>query len=105
MTCAEFYKKDGEVTGFKVKGHSDYADIGSDVVCAGVTSAVNITANYITEIFGFEADVSAVGDTVSLKTHTKGDDTLQKLYQGLILQLRMIAEKYNDNVKLIFTEV
>ncbi len=105
MTIAEFFRKNGEFTGFKVKGHSGYGEQGNDVVCASVSSAVMLTANLITEIFGYEADVSAVGDTVSLKTDIPKDEILQKLYQGLVLQVEEIALEFNNNLKVQFTEV
>ena len=60
MIVAEFFRKNGEITGFKVSGHAGYDESGRDIVCAGVSSAVMMTANLITEIFRFEAEVSAV---------------------------------------------
>ena len=105
MTTAEFIRKDGEVIGFKVKGHSGYAEQGEDVVCASVSSAVMLTANAVTEVFGYDADVSAYEDTITLKTNIKGDEILQKLYQGLILQLQQIALEFENNLKVQFTEV
>ena len=105
MTIAEFYQKNGEITGFKVKGHSDYDEEGSDIVCASVSSAVMVTANLITDIFGYKADVSAVGDTVSLKTDIPCDKILQGLYSGLEMQLKAIAEEFNENLKVKYTEV
>lgn len=105
MTIAEFFKKNGELTGFKVKGHSGYSEQGSDVVCASVSSAVMLTANLITEVFGFKAEVSAVGDTVSLKTDIPRNEVLQGLYKGLVMQLEQIAEEFNENLKVKFTEV
>ena len=63
MIVAEFFRKNGEITGFKVSGHAEYDESGRDIVCAGVSSAVMMTANLITEIFRFEAEVSAVSYT------------------------------------------
>lgn len=105
MTIARFYKKNGEITGFKVKGHADYSEKGSDIVCASVSSAVMMAANMITDIFGYQADVSAVGDSVSLKTHIPSDKVLQGLYSGLEMQLKEIAGEYKNNLKVEFTEV
>ncbi len=105
MTTAEFFKKDGEVIGFKVKGHSGYEEQGKDVVCASVSSAVMLTANAVTEVFGYDADVSAYEDTITLKTNIKGDEILQKLYKSLILQLQQIALEFENNLKVQFTEV
>lgn len=105
MTIAEFYKKNGEITGFKVKGHSGYDEEGSDIVCASISSAVMMTANLITDIFGYKADVSVVGDTISLKTNIPCDKILQGLYTGLEMQLKAIAGEFRKNLKVKFTEV
>ncbi len=35
-----FEDKDGELIGFKVRGHAGYADKGEDIVCAGVSALV-----------------------------------------------------------------
>ena len=105
MTTAEFLKKDGEVIGFKVKGHSGYDDRGKDVVCASVSSAVMLAANMVTEVLGIDADVSAYEDTITLMTNIKGDEKLQKLFEVLIVQLRHIALEFENNLKIQFTEV
>ena len=105
MTTAEFFRKDGEVTGFKVKGHSGYEDRGKDVVCASVSSAVMLAANVVTEVLGHDAEVSAYEDTIILKTNIKGDEKLQKLYEMLIAQLDHIALEFENNLKVQFTEV
>ena len=38
---------DGKITQFCVKGHSGYAESGSDIVCASISSAVWLTVNGI----------------------------------------------------------
>lgn len=43
MIVAEFFRKNGEITGFKVSGHAGYDESGRDIVCAGVSSAVMMT--------------------------------------------------------------
>ena len=46
------------VVGFRVTGHAGYAESGSDIVCAGVTTAVQLVANGITECAGIIAEVA-----------------------------------------------
>ncbi|MEG2118226.1 MAG: ribosomal-processing cysteine protease Prp, partial [Clostridia bacterium] len=43
MTKTVFLKRDGKFCGFSVSGHSGYADAGSDIICASVSSYVNMT--------------------------------------------------------------
>lgn len=105
MTIADIYKKNGETTGFKVKGHSGYGEKGSDIVCASVSSAVMMTANMITDVFLYQADVSVEEDTISLKTNIPDDRVLQGIYKGLEIQLLEIAKEYKKNLKVNYTEV
>ena len=37
MISTILYRKDGRYTGFQGKGHSGYAEAGSDIVCAAVS--------------------------------------------------------------------
>ena len=103
MIVAEFFRKNGEITGFKVSGHAEYDESGRDIVCAGVSSAVMMTANLITEIFRFE--VSAVDDTVTLKTDIPCNDVLQGIYKGLALQIEQISLEFNGTIKMKYSEV
>lgn len=105
MIVAEFFRKNGEITGFKVSGHAGYDESGRDIVCASVSSAVMMTANLITEIFGFDAEVSAVDDTVTLKTDVPEDNVLLGLYKGLILQIEQISLEFNGTITLKYSEV
>jgi len=105
MIIAEFLTRNGEVTGFKVSGHADYDDLGKDIVCASVSSAVMMTANLITEIFGFNAEVSDVNNVVALRTDIPGEENLQRLYKGLEMQIEQISLEFKKTIKMKFTEV
>lgn len=43
MTTVTFHMDGERIVGFTVQGHSGYADEGSDIICAAVTSAVRLT--------------------------------------------------------------
>ncbi len=45
MTVLRIYRKDKLYTGFECVGHSDYADAGSDIVCAAISTAVQFCVN------------------------------------------------------------
>ena len=105
MIRAEFFSKAGRLTGFSVSGHAGYADAGEDIVCAAVSSAVQLTANGITEVLGVKAQVTAKGDTVSLKMDSLPSEDAEAFLKALRLHLEMLAEDYPKNVKLTCTEV
>ena len=51
MIVAKFFKSSRKFIGFQISGHAGFAESGYDIVCASVSSAVQLTANNITEIF------------------------------------------------------
>jgi uncharacterized protein YsxB (DUF464 family) len=104
MITAIFYKKSGNLTGFKVKGHAGYADLGYDIVCASVTSAVQVVANLITENFGIKANVVAKDDFVSLEAEN-ASETLDKLIEGLRNHLDLISLQFEGTISLKISEV
>ncbi len=106
MIRAKFFSKAGHLTGFLVSGHAGYADAGEDIVCAAVSSAVQLTANGITEVLGLRAQVRAEGDTVSLRLDNPvASGEAEAFLQALQLHLSVLAEDYPKNVKLTCTEV
>ncbi len=50
MICARFFRKNGSLSSVAaISGHAGFADAGEDIVCASVSSAVQLVANGITE--------------------------------------------------------
>ena len=58
MTTVTFLKSDDIICGFEISGHSDFAEEGSDIVCAAISSAAYMTANTVTEILHINAQVT-----------------------------------------------
>ncbi len=105
MIVAEFFRKNGEIMGFKINGHAGCGEFGEDIACASVSSAVQMTANLITEIFGYQADISVLDNDIILKTSISDDKTLQNLYNGFILQLDLLSQEFKKTIRTKFTEV
>ena len=57
MTTVTFYMEGERIVGFTVQGHSGYADEGSDIICAAVTSAVRLTECAVNDVLGLGASV------------------------------------------------
>ncbi len=102
MITARFAQKDGRFCSFMVSGHSGYAESGSDIVCAAVSSAVQLTANAITEVAGIKAMVKVNEDNISL-TLPNGceSDACELLISALYLHLTLLAEDYKDAIQVI----
>ena len=98
------------MTGFEISGHAGYADKGRDIVCAAVTSAVQLSANAITEIAAVDADVRAEGNLVALtlpdKTGGEGAEyAAQVILKALLLHLETLAEQYRGTIRITVMEV
>lgn len=104
MITAVFYKKDGKLSGFRVIGHAGYADYGYDIVCASVSSAVQLTANLITENFGISAEASAENDTVTLMVAETCEEA-SKIIDGLRMHLELLSEEFENTIITKISEV
>jgi len=104
MITAEFYKKQGTFLGFQIKGHADYSDEGNDIVCASVSSAVQLVANTITECFKINANVKVLENRIQLIL-PQTDNLADKLLQGLFLHMTVLAEDFEGTIKIITSEV
>ena len=99
MIEASFVKSSGRFTGFTVTGHAGYADSGSDIVCAGVSSAVQLTANAITESFGVPAKVRVMENRISLKLPRDCDSApAQQLIEALYEHISLIAHDHQGTI-------
>ncbi|MCR5807661.1 MAG: ribosomal-processing cysteine protease Prp [Oscillospiraceae bacterium] len=106
MIYAEFYFKDDDTpVGFKVSGHAGWAESGSDIVCAAVSSAVELTCNTVTDFFGFDCYVGVNGEYNSIELYLpeytpKIPDYAVKLVCSLKSHLEHISEDYPGTVEV-----
>lgn len=106
MISAEFRFEKGRYTAFAVSGHAMFAKYGQDIVCASVSSALQLTVNGITEILKISADVKVGENEISLKLPQDCNDAAaDTLMCAFCLQMQLLAEDYPKNLKLIISEV
>ena len=100
MIAADFFKNESDMlTGFRVSGHAGLADLGFDVCCASVSSAVMMAANIITEAFRLEADVE-VGENEIRLDMKKPDENADKILMGLLIHLYNLKDEFPGHIKL-----
>ena len=107
MIAADFFKNESDMlTGFRVSGHAGLADLGFDVCCASVSSAVisvssavMMAANTITEAFRLEADVE-VGENEIRLDMKKPDENADKILMGLLIHLYNLKDEFPGHIKL-----
>jgi len=104
--------------GFTLSGHSGYADEGSDIVCAAVSSCAMLTANTISESFGIDARVSSDSENAVLEFDVVGLAgslpekgymrdyilaTAHTVLHGLASHLEVLASQYQQNIRVEYT--
>ena len=86
------------VTGFKVSGHADYSEYGSDVVCAAVSALVintiNSIENFTQDRFTLEQDEKKGFIEFHVVSALSNNSNL--LISSLILGLQGIAEECTE---------
>lgn len=105
MIVAEFFQKNDMICGFKVYGHANYADSGNDIVCASISSAVQLTANTISEIFRFNAEITESNNVITLKSVDYCDSVFQGVLKGFRFHVKLLSQQFSKNVKIKITEV
>ncbi len=101
-----YHSKDGAQTGFNIKGHAGYAQSGSDIVCAAVSSSAYLVANTIIEIMGVKADASIDenGEMTVLIPEESAIKT-KEILLGFKLHVEELQKQYPKNVTITTTEV
>ena len=107
MTTITFRTDSGRVTGFTCQGHSGYADAGTDIVCAAVTSAIRYLEAVVNDVLGLSAPVRVrEGETPSITFRLPGglspesEETVQALMTGLMVYLSQLHNEYPDSVEV-----
>ena len=82
--------------GFVVSGHAEYADLGQDIVCAGVSSLVFTCINSMDEFLKFPMKVDVDDDTgfISCIFEKPLDEKSNLLFDSMLLGLKDIEENY-----------
>ena len=105
MIKVDFFGSD-PIMGFHVTGHSGSARAGRDIICAGVSSAVYMAANTITDVLMLSPSLHASDGDVYLKLKTKDEaERSRVILDGLRLHLSQLALENPKYIKLNFSEV
>ncbi len=111
MITANFFKdSNGVCRGFSLIGHAEYAESGSDIICASVSALAINTVNSI-EHFTDDEFTANVDEETGLLTFSFQCDNVSDIsmlfIDSLILGLTGIMEEYSDGnyLQILFKEV
>ena len=97
--------EDERITGFSVSGHSGYAEAGSDIVCAAISTAVTMAEATINEVCGAKAKVRVKDEqariTLTLPVSCDEEDAVQAVLAGMLITLCGIRDDYPDYIEVL----
>ena len=103
--CTLYLDASSRITGFSIKGHSGYAEEGSDIVCAAVSALALTTDNALCRLVGL-SPIERGGEDGFLEVHLPGNMTDQQMHDAQLLMstlhlgLESIAQDYPRFVRL-----
>ncbi len=97
---ASFTQKSGMLISCTVKGHADYTeeDPSGQILCAAVSSAVQLTCNTLTECFGAAVTITeqpseSAENTLGFRLDAP-DPVQSELLHGLLIHLQALSEDF-----------
>ena len=105
MTRCEFFTENDRITGFRVSGHSGYAEAGADIVCASISAVVTMAEATINDVCGAKAKVRVKEEQASvsltLPVSCDEEESVQAVLAGMMLALCSIRDDYPDYVEVL----
>lgn len=89
-------KYDNRIT---VKGHANYAPPGQDIVCASVSTLVQVLIKCIEDMTDDKIEYSIQPGMVDIKFGNLSENA-QLLVSSFFIGAQMIADQYPNNVRL-----
>ena len=104
MIQIEITKRKDRIRKLTCRGHAGFADRGSDLVCAGISSILFGALNGLDEMFA--ADVKLKADDNCIEIDVCNDSDLLFQVLGFIqIQLQTVEEMYSEFVRIVQKEV
>lgn len=99
-----------EIVYFKVSGHANGGKYGEDIICAGVSSVVQMTLNGLIEILQINTlNYEMAEGLIICDLREKTLDSMRKeigiLTKSMFSFLKEMANSYPKNIKMIIEEV
>lgn len=109
MIRVTIVRKNGSITGYHALGHAEYAEMGSDIVCAAVSTVMQNPLAGIQEVlhlhpqYGFDGDGYLTVNFDELDYQGK-EKEVSALLETMIVMLRELERSYPKNIKLVEKE-
>lgn len=95
----------GKIVQFEATGHADFAKVGKDIVCAGVSTLLQTTIKGLQEYVQINLEISKEKGYLKVRIGEINQADIQLLsdaiLETLVLGLKAIEKEYKKYMKLI----
>lgn len=88
------------IGGITLNGHANYAPIGQDIVCAGVSTLVQTLIQSIEELTTDKIEYVMSPGTVDIKFGNLSEQS-KLMIDSFFIGLRLIADEYPENLAIL----
>lgn len=108
MTKVKIFRKNGSIVGYKATGHSGYSEQGSDIVCAALSTALQLPLLSMQELLKIKSKFK-INDSGFLEVDLREVEeiNLKKLdlsLETMVLFVKELSKQYPKNIKLVEKE-
>ena len=100
MIRAAFWEQTGRIRRFEIAGHAGWADAGEDILCAAVSSAVQLAANTVTDAACLPAAVAVRENTITVSLSDDPSGFADLIFRGLRTHLIQLAEDFPGTIQV-----
>lgn len=100
MVKVTYFYQNTNITAVKITGHANFAEVGSDIVCAGISAIVIGTLNALHELENNQVQVidNTIG-LINLKV-TNFTNNSQIILKTMLWQLKTIKNQYPKYINI-----
>ena len=107
MTKVEIFRKNGNIIGYKVSGHSGYSEQGSDIICSAISTSLQMTLIGIQEVLKLKVDFKINDGFLDVDLKNISLDKLTQiniLTEAMAMFLRELTKQYPKYIRLVEKE-
>lgn len=100
MTKITIFKKNGKIYEYQIKGHSGFAEEGSDIVCAGISTAGQMALVGLKEVLGLGLQSDIKDAYLHVIIEGFQNESAQAILNAMEKTLEDISKNYAKFVKM-----
>ena len=101
MTKITIFKNEGKIWAYQIKGHSNYAEQGKDIVCSAISTAGQMTLLGLKDVLNVRLESDIQDGYMQVKVLENFEDKpVQVLFETLEKTFEHFAKEYAKFVKM-----